>query len=149
MTPTRVPAAPLLLGVGGLVPFLAGACVLRFGLDIAFVGGPDRVRVSLIVYAVAILSFLGGVRWGVALGEVRTAVATRQFAIAVLPALIGWGATWLSPRPALWTLTGAFVILGWMDFGWARQLAQARWYGRLRVGLTLVVSLSLAVSALS
>ena len=56
----RLPPLALLLGVGGLVPFLA--C----GLGSVTAGGAvpaDRALLALVEYAAIILSFLGAVHW--------------------------------------------------------------------------------------
>lgn len=101
----------------------------------------------LIAYGVAILSFLGGVRWGIALGYENAATARRDFLIAVLPALVGWGGVLLTPGAALWTLCAAFMVLGVLDYGlYCREVAP-EWYGRLRLGLTAVVAALLGVAA--
>ena len=59
-----IPLAPLALGLAGLIPFwgLALALLLHtaFGLE------PTRIDLALATYAAIIVSFLGGIRWGLA-----------------------------------------------------------------------------------
>ncbi len=142
-----IPPAALALGVAGILPFLACTVGLVAGLTLPVLGGGARLTQALIVYGVAILSFLGGVRWGIAMGYESEATQRRDFIIAVVPALIGWGATLLSPAAALWTLCAAFILLGLMDYGlYCREVA-AEWYGRLRLGLSGAVGVLLGVAA--
>lgn len=142
-----IPSAALALGAAGVIPFLACTAGLAVGFAVPGIGGGARLAQALIVYGVAILSFLGGVRWGIAMGYESEAAQRRDFVIAVLPALVGWGATLLAPGAALWTLCIAFVLLGLMDYGlYCREVA-AEWYGRLRLGLSAAVALLLGVAA--
>ena len=100
----------------------------------------------LIGYSAVILSFLGGVRWGAAMGhdEVETAprsvevvnALTVELVIAVLPALIAWGALLLPVVPALALLAFSFVVLGLADRIAAQDGRLPAWYGRLRLWLT-------------
>ncbi len=63
------PKVPLWLGVAGLIPFVALSLALAAGATLPLFTDEDSMRVALVGYGVAILSFLGGVRWGVALKE--------------------------------------------------------------------------------
>lgn len=144
-----IPTAALVLGAAGIIPFLACTVGLAAGLTLPVIGGGARLTQALIVYGVAILSFLGGVRWGIALGYEDDGQARRDYAIAVVPALVGWGATLLAPTPALWTLCAAFILQGLMDYGlYCREVAP-EWYGRLRLGLSGAVAVLLGVAAAS
>lgn len=138
------PQVALVLGIGGLVPFVAGAIAVRLGLELPIMGG---AHMGLAVYAVAILSFLSGVRWGLAMGYDNAAAARRDFVISVLPALIGWAAFFLPAPRDLWTLAGAFLALGLLDYGLTCRTIAPEWYGQLRLGLTAVVTLALSAAA--
>ncbi len=142
-----IPPAALALGVAGVIPFLACSVGILAGLTLPLLGGGERLVQALMVYGVAILSFLGGVRWGLAIGYENEATQRRDFIIAVVPALIGWAAALLAPGAALWTLCAAFILLGLMDYGlYCREVAP-EWYGRLRLGLSAAVALLLGVAA--
>lgn len=143
------PLAPCLLGLAGLIPFLAGAIALALGLSLPVIGGTGQVRLALVVYAIAILSFLGGVRWGIALGYEDSHKATRDYIIAVVPALVGWLAIGLAAPRDLWLLCAAFVTLGLLDYGLACRTVAPEWYGNLRLLLSGVAALCLGVAALS
>ena len=97
--PHRLPLLAVLLGLGGLIPFLGcGAGALALGPDWA-----NRSLLALVAYGACILSFLGAVHWGFALGTAAlppgglqllssqpASVLHTRLALGVLPALIGW-----------------------------------------------------------
>lgn len=119
---------------------------MHLGLALPLATDPRR---ALIIYAVAILSFLGGVRWGVALGYENQEQARRDYVLAVLPALIGWGAALLSAPADLWTLAIAFLLLGLLDYGMSCRTVAPEWYGNLRLGLSAAVTLLLGAAAMA
>jgi hypothetical protein len=142
-----IPSAALALGAAGIIPFLACTAGLAAGFAVPGIGSGAQLSQALIVYAVAILSFLGGARWGIAMGYESEAAQRRDFVIAVVPALVGWGAALMAPGAALWTLCAAFVLLGLLDYGlYCREVAP-EWYGRLRLGLSAAVAVLLGVAA--
>ncbi len=147
MSEARPPFIPLALGLGGLIPFVALAAAVRLDLSLPVIGDSEAARGALTVYAVAILSFLGGVRWGIALGEEEQAKAGRDYIIAIIPALLGWAAFGLSEPAELWTLCAAFVALGLFDYGLACRTIAPEWYGRLRLGLSAIAALALGIAA--
>ncbi len=82
-----LPVLALLLGLAGLLPFVAcGVLALR----------PDdgRGAMALAAYAAVILAFLGGVHWGFALGEPLGVPSGRgeraRLGLGVVPSLVGW-----------------------------------------------------------
>lgn len=143
------PLVPCLLGLAGLIPFIAGALALAVGVSLPVIGGGGQIRLALLVYAIAILSFLGGVRWGIALGYDDSAKATRDYILAIIPALVGWMSIGLAAPGDLWLLCAAFVILGLLDYGLVCRTVAPEWYGNLRLLLSGVAALCLGVAALS
>ena len=151
----RLSPLALLLGLGGLVPFLA--C----GLGSVTAGGAvpaDRALLALVEYAAIILSFLGAVHWGLALagsggvaGQDRTERA--RLALGVLPALVGWASLLVSvaaaPAIALALLIAGFLATTAVEARAAADGLVPAGYMRLRWGLTLVVVLVLALVLLS
>jgi hypothetical protein len=73
------------LGYGGLVPFVA--CALAMLLPEA--GMRDLASRLLVGYGAVILSFLGGVHWGLVL-RTSSPRAPGMLAIGILPSLAGW-----------------------------------------------------------
>ena len=86
-----LPLSAILLGAAGLLPFLGGSLAAL---------GPDSeisriAMLALAAYGAVILSFLGGVHWGLGLaaGSEQTVRAQRlRFGLGVVPSLIGWAA---------------------------------------------------------
>lgn len=139
-----------MLGLGGLVPFAALSLALVSGFTLPLFEDADSMRVALVGYGVVILSFLGGVRWGLAIRETDAgnAKANRDFIIAVIPALLGWFA-WFQSSPAdLWWLAVAHIALGLLDYGLACRIIVPEWYGKLRLVLAGVAAACLMLVAL-
>lgn len=86
VTRDALPARAATLGYAGLIPFALGAigALLLEDLDEA----EWAARLSL-YYGAVILSFLGGVHWGLVL-RTRPARVSRVLAIGVVPGLVGW-----------------------------------------------------------
>ena len=102
-TPPMAPGA-LVLGWAGVLPFL-GLALAGF-----FPEWRAQAMAAFLPYSVAILSFLGGVRWGRALAA---GAGTWQYARAVVPSLWAWAAWCLLPlEPALVALAAGFVLAG-------------------------------------
>jgi hypothetical protein len=141
-TETR-PAPPnRVLGYGrlGLIPFLAPGPLALLAPDIAETAG-----LALAVYAALILSFLGGGRWGMAVGQAE--VDNRVVSLAMLPSLAGYALLMLPAEGRGWQLAGlaaAHILQGLWDL---RATSVPVWYRGLRGQLTLgaVVGLALGV----
>jgi len=144
----RIPVAALVLGAGGLVPFFMLSVAPLF--DLSAIAPWDRlIRGSLAAYAALIASFLGGIRWGLALEERDAARQAVLLAGSVLPALVAWVAMAL-PRPHdLTLLIALFLGLAVADVRLAMKGGIPRWFGTLRLALSVGVigSLVLALAA--
>lgn len=138
--PDTIPRAALLLGVGGLIPFIGLAAVITIAPDSVGLG-QRALHMALVTYAALIASFIGGARWGNALsGDPRQ---TGEYIISVIPSLMAWFAL-ATPRPYdLMMLIGLFLAQGVSDVGLALSGGAPRWYGKLRVLLTAIATLSL------
>lgn len=132
----------LLLGYFGLVPFVGLTLLVMFGPA----GSQGEFALAQRAYAAVILSFVGAVIWGRALGHEHSSPGLYLY--AVLPALIAWAALYFHPLVGLWLLAGAFVLALVHDLVVARRGLLPRWYARLRIVLTAVVTLCLVTSAL-
>ncbi|MGL4727607.1 MAG: DUF3429 domain-containing protein, partial [Bosea sp. (in: a-proteobacteria)] len=117
MSETRPPLVPLALGVAGLIPFITLSAATLLDASLPVIGTGEAARSALTIYAIAILSFLGGVRWGIALGAEDQGKAARDYVLAVIPALIGWASFGLEEPAELWTLCAVFIALGLLDYG--------------------------------
>ena len=139
-----IPLAPLALGLSGLIPFwgLALALLLRgaFGLN------PAAIDSALATYAAVIISFLGGIRWGLA---VKAEDIGAHYAISVLPSLAAW-ALLAAPEPWRLILLGVTaLVLGPIDLGLVRSGMAPRWFGRLRIILSMGAGIALLLGALA
>ena len=61
------PSVAKYLGYGGVIPFVVLAFSLVAGVDLSAYGLADATA-KLLAYAAVIVSFIGAVHWGVALG---------------------------------------------------------------------------------
>ena len=147
---TRLPLLAIVLGLGGLIPFVACAVgILVFPADVPV----PRLVQALISYGAVILSFLGAVHWGLALagGPGGTATALRAYRsrliLGVLPALVGWAALLIplvaAPLASLLLLLLGFGLTALAEMRAAQQALMPPGYMGLRWLLTAVVMLCL------
>ena len=134
-SPSRIPAAALIPGLLGVLPFwgLALSTHLSSGLD------PLLALMALIMYGAVILSFVGALWWGMAVHAPSTAPRSAMFIWSVMPALIGWASIMTEPSIGLRMLIGG-LALQWMLDGLLMRNFPAlipRWVFRLRTMLTL------------
>lgn len=143
-SPARIPIAPLALGIAGLVPFvgLSGIIVLNAHLPAA-----EAWR-ALALYGAVILSFMGGVHWGLAMAmgaAARGSRATAGYLASIVPALVAWVTiAALPPRPATTVLSFGFAMLLIYDLAATRRGDAPDWYATLRRWLTAIVLAALA-----
>ena len=147
-----VPALPRWLGLAGLLPQFTCVAVLY--------AGPAEWREAALAiafaYAALILSFLGGMWWGIA---AAAPAAQRRKALgwlwiaAVLPSLVAlacflpWALDWAWPEPSLVMLGGALLVTLGVD---AELGALApRWWMTLRVPLSTGLGLATIAAALA
>ena len=147
-----VPALPRWLGLAGLLPQLTCVAVLY--------AGPAEWREAALAiafaYAALILSFLGGMWWGIA--AAAPAAQRRRtlgwlWIAAVLPSLVAlacflpWALDWAWPEPSLVMLGGALLVSLGVD---AKLGALApRWWLALRVPLSTGLGLATIAAALA
>lgn len=134
---TSTPAASRWLGYAGLLPFVAGAAAAWAGGEIGAAGAA-----SLAAYAAVIVSFLGGIHWG--LGFVRDEPA--RFAWGVVPSLVAWPALLLPSTAALALLAAMLVVCYAVDRRVYPRLGLQRWLP-LRLHLSVVAAACCAAAA--
>lgn len=142
MTKPSIPLVPLLLGSAGLIPFWALALVVLLGGAAGLTAG--RADLALASYGAVIVSFLGGIRWGLA---VRAGDPGPNYVIAVVPSLVAWA---LLAAPEPWRLAGLGVVaiaLGPIDLQLVKDGAAPAWFGRLRIALSVGAGLALWLGA--
>ncbi len=138
MTDERIPPSALLLGLGGLIPFLACVIVIWAGITLPLIDDPAR---AMVAYGAVILSFLGGVRWGFALRIADTGLQARALSISVAPSIAAWF-TLLGPTMmGLVMLPVMILLLGFADEH-LPKIGVPVWYRKLRRVLTAAVVLA-------
>jgi hypothetical protein len=98
----------------------------------------------LLTYGAVILSFMGGVQWGLAVASGGSDL--RRYGISVVPALLAWLGLYLGALNGLLVVAAAFAALLAYDLWTVRRGEAPAWYGRLRVRLTVAV-LAMLLSA--
>jgi hypothetical protein len=124
-----VPPAATVLGLAGVLPFAAAALgSLQPGALGAF------ALKALIAYGAVILSFLGGIHWGLAID--RADPSYGHLGIGVVPSLLGWAALLLGGSWGLMLLAAAFLVVLACDLRLTSQGIAPPWFPRLRLVLT-------------
>ena len=90
-------------------------------------------------YGAVILSFLGGIRWGLALKVASEAPARRELIFAIVPSLVGWFSLSLDAPYVFAVLALAFAAHGAWDALSGERGAFAMWFVKLRTVLTFLV----------
>lgn len=138
---TRLPQAARWLGLAGLIPFFAAAIIILWPDGAAPLG---KILQAMLVYGVAILSFLGGVAWGAAMA--RGEEGWPVYILAVAPALVGWGTLlFVYPFHQAFVMAVAFALLWLVDRQHASVGRFPATYLTLRSVLTVGVVISFLV----
>ncbi len=145
LPPRSIPTVPLVLGLSGLIPFWALAVGLsQAGLRPWDVAALDS---ALVTYAAVILSFLGGIRWGLAVGHSERPDAAFHYIVSVVPSLAAW-ALLILPEPLRLACLGALaLLLGPIDQRLVPAGFAPPWYGQLRLILSCGAGLALLYAA--
>ena len=132
------PAPALGLGLAGLIPFVSAPLYMYNSGHFL----PD-VATAHLLYGASILSFLGGVRWGLLVSSGSDDWA--GYTWSVTPSLLAWTSLLLPNITAGYVLcTGGLVAAGVLDL---QHPSYPPWFKGLRLVLTLVASLSLLSAA--
>lgn len=133
------------LAVAGAVPFilLAGAAFVLGHKHPTFGVAVDALR----AYGAVILSFLGGIRWGIAIAD--PAHQNRDLLLSVAAAFAAWIAFFLPPASGIILLLVAFSAQGAWDSLSFHHRGDRHWFARLRIVMTCVVAASLLVALLA
>ncbi len=128
------------LGHAGLVPFVLGALLaMLVRVDVLpFVLG------ALSVYAGVIVSFLGGIHWGVLM--VTRDATPRRLIWAVTPSLFGWVSVVMPPHAGLVIQALLLIVCYLVDRRVYPVYGLSKWL-TLRFRLTLVASMSCFMAA--
>jgi Protein of unknown function (DUF3429) len=154
--PANIPATVIWLGYGGLLPFVTLAATSLIAPDYAV-----AARAAMLGYGAVILSFVGALHWSFAmtLPELTMAKRDESFIWSIVPALVAWISlvataiyAWNSSLHALGVASGLLIAGFAAHFVQDRRLAAVArvptWYLPLRLRLTWVASLCVALAAL-
>ena len=130
----RVETMGMRLGYLGLIPFVFGAVTALLSQELV-----SLAFQAFILYSLAILSFMGGVHWGLAL-ITGTRQSTRLL-ISVVPVVVAWICLIALPAPlTLAVLGGGFIAQWFIDRPILAELPIPSWYLEMRPRLAYVVA---------
>ena len=130
----RVETMGMRLGYLGLIPFVFGAVMALLSQELV-----SLAFQAFILYSLAILSFMGGVHWGLAL-ITGTRQSTRLL-ISVVPVVAAWICLIALPAPlTLAVLGGGFIAQWFIDRPILAELPIPSWYLEMRPRLAYVVA---------
>ena len=130
----RVETMGMRLGYLGLIPFVVGAVTALLSQELV-----SLAFQTFILYSLAILSFMGGVHWGLAL-ITGTRQSTRLL-ISVVPVVAAWICLIALPAPlTLAVLGGGFIAQWFIDRPILAELPIPSWYLEMRPRLAYVVA---------
>ena len=143
--PAAIPPAALWLGAAGAIPFvgLASAAPLLQGSQL------DLAATALAGYGAVILSFLGGVHWGLAIAGFGAGPSLPRLTVSVIPSLVAWAALLMPTTIGLVVLAGAFGLMLLVDLRASRGALMPGWYPRLRWPLSIAAAASLLLGAVT
>ncbi len=131
-----------LLTYAGSLPFMACALLPLFGVSsIKLIGSVDYIAA---VYALAIVSFMAGVHWGMALDQQRTEWPVNLFLSGNAVTITTW-LVFLTTTPKISLSTGilAFLYLLWVDYRLYHIEVLTAHYFQTRRHVTALVVISL------
>jgi hypothetical protein len=141
----RISPAAVVLGAGGLLPFIGLAALTALGPVTSYA----YWLTALSQYGVVILTFVGALHWGYALHRgAQGRTAWLQYGFSVVPALLGWASlffdVWTALRMQAVTLLSCFAF----DLVMARIDPVPAAFLRLRAVLTVTGAASLLLASL-
>jgi len=92
---------------------------------------------TLLIYGAVVLSFLGGIHWGLAMAS--DDMSWPRMMVAVVPSLVGWLSVLLPSPWSLWIIGFGFGGMLIADHTATGREYTPLWFPRLRYPLTFVV----------
>ena len=134
----RIPIIALLLGWAGVLPFAALVMSATLGPP----GHTGAAMAALVGYGSIILSFMGGVLWGLEMSQGRSQAV---YVASIVPALTAAAAMILHATFGIFLLLCGFAGLLAYDLALSRSRGAPNWYPVLRWQLTTAVVALLAM----
>lgn len=125
----QIPASAAWLGGAGLLPFALTALLAMIAQD------AELRRMALgafVAYSAVILAFLGGVRWGAALGDANW----RPLALSVVPCLVAFACLLIESEDAIKVLGLLYGVVGLFDVLRRPAPEWPAWFMKLRARLS-------------
>ncbi len=148
-TASSAQRSALMLTLAGAIPFIA-LVVMLFVAEARGTSQTALIVQLITTYAAVILSFLGGIQWGIGIGFSESAprTATTLFYLSVVPSLLAWAMLFVS-HPTSRILVAIFLF----GFVWAidtllnLQKLIPVWFYKLRSIITIIVIAALIIAA--
>ncbi len=135
------------LTLAGFVPFAALAIAsMVLEIDDPYSGLAVQ---GLSTYGAVILSFLGGIRWGLVLRQKSTESSAMTLILSVVPALVGWSSLFLAIPTVFVVQALAVLTMGVWDYIAGQKGVHEPWFVKLRMTITALVTAALAVGFLA
>lgn len=151
---TGVPGITTFLGFAGALPFWVFSPTVAQHLPLDLLADPQLLAspgLLQIGYGATILSFLGGVHWGLAMTNVGGALgykmAEQRFIWSVLPCLMAWPTVAMPVGQAAGIQVALLAAVYAVDRSWASKGLLPPWYMKMRLPLTLLAAGGLALTA--
>ena len=127
-----IPSPNKILGFAGLIPFWGLAFIVVFTDD------PTSLSAlkAQIAYGAIILSFLGGIHWGIAVKSVEKATWPRM-SWGVILSLIGWSAIFIPPLFSITVLGLGLTLAIFVDLYLVDNFTKILWFEALRLVLSI------------
>ncbi|MEM6638576.1 MAG: DUF3429 domain-containing protein [Pseudomonadota bacterium] len=139
-----VPASAAWLGGLGAIPFVSLAAGPWFLPEHAVL-----LLFALKTYGAVILSFLGGVHWGLAMARSPDAPGWGDLTLSVAPSLVAWPALLLPGRVGFIVLAAGVFAMLIVDLQLTRRGLAPAWYPGIRTPLSLVVTACLILGSVA
>lgn len=134
------------LAFAGAVPFILATAAL-YASDASSVRVPAIT--ALVTYCAVILSFLGGIEWGLAIRDESGNEVTRAVALGLstVSSLAAWAVLWLpSPTWQVGSSLALFVAVWAADEWMANRGLLPAWFVDLRTAVSALVAVVLAAA---
>lgn len=155
---SSVPTLIKVLGFGGVVPFWACSTPIASWLEennvmsiSSLFGGKVSASQVQVAYGATIISFLGGVHWGIAMTSLTPVSLLRQrYVWSVMPSLLVWPTlTFPDVEHAAGVQAALLGLVYMVDRGWYRRGGFPPWYMQLRLPLTVLAAAGCLLTAAS
>lgn len=136
---------PLGLTIASAVPFVA----LAVAVSVRVFDDNSLAIHALLTYSTVILSFLGGIHWGIAVSSYShdKRIANLLITESVIPSMLGWGVVlYASLHIQLLVLTVLFVFIWAIDSMLMGRKIIPMWFFEIRCIITPIVVVSLYVA---